>query len=362
VKFLFIITLIFISIFEITSCNFAHDGDEVYPTVTSKYSLCVINSDGSNFQEFGENYSSQYLFLVQNDEKLILLNNDKLRIIDFASLNTINEIPLNFYSIIHADISQDYKYLVLSATTNTNMDIYLLNLTDFEITNLTNSPDQIENHPSFSHNNKIILYTTSPTQSVYGNQTISTYDLVKKQSDVILQKPNHTDIWNIFNYPKFDLLDSNIYYIKHSLNQGIFDSLFEFSIKHSSYKLLYSNLSHLGPMKISNNAGRAIFITNDYPNQLISLDLINYQANSITALPEWGFDYSISNGTTDVAYVITICKNKLDNQTVNKYTDYELWIANTNGSNKKFLSNGIKPTFTSDGSKIIFYKITHQIY
>lgn len=358
----FIITLIFITIFEITSCKFVADGVEVYPTVTSKYSLCVSNSDGSNFQELGENYSSQYLFLTQNDEKIILLNNDKLRIIEFSSLNIINEIPLNFYSIIHADISQDYKYLVLSATTNTNMDIYLLNLTDFEITNLTNSPDQIENHPSFSHNNTRILYTTTPTQFGHGNQTISVYDLVNKQSYVILQKPDHKDIWNIFNYPKFDLLDSNIYYIKHSLNQGIIDSLFEFSIKHSSYKLLYSNLSHLGPMKISNNARRTIFVTNEYPNQLISLDLINYQANSIAALPEWGFDYSLSNGTAEVAYVITKRKNKLDNQTVNEYTDYELWIANTNGSNQKLLSNGIKPIFTNDGSKIIFYKIVHQIY
>jgi len=344
------------------SCNNLDNGIEGFPSVSTKYNLCVTKVDGSGFQDLGESYPAKFMFFIQNDTKLLLLNNDKLRIIDLTNFNNVKEISLNFTNIVQAEISPNQEYLALSAATNTNMDIHLINLSNNEILNLTNTPGQVENYPSFSHDNATIIYATYPEEAGITDQTISVYDLPNKRSEVLIKKPDPKDVWTpIFNYPQFGQGDSLIYYINHTLNAGIFDSLFAFSIKDSGSKFLYSNLSYLGPMKVSSNSETAIFITNDYPNHLISFDLDNDQAKYIDDLPEWDFDYSISKDGSKLAYVITVQKNKLDNQTVNQYYDYELWITNNNGTDNKLLSNGIKPIFSSDGSEIAFYKTTNQI-
>ena len=359
----FKILLIIIVICSISSCYIKEDGVEGYPSVNSVYSLCISNIDGSYFQESKVDYISKYLFIIQNDERILSLNNDRLQMIDLSNMNIIQDVKLNFYSIIHAEISPNKKYLVVSATTDVNMDLYLIDLTNYEISNLTHTPNQIENYPSFSHDSSEVVYTTSPTESGNGDQTISIYDIKSKQSKVILKRPDRKDMWTpFFNYPKFDDSDSNIYFINNNVNMGILDTLCIYSIKDSSNISLYGNLSYFGPLKISSNSERVAAITNDYPNHLISKNLKDLQASYIDELPQNDFEYSFSKGGTKLAYVVMKQKNKFENQTVNEFFDYELWVSNSDGTDKKLLSNGIEPIFSDDGSKVVFYKITYQIY
>ena len=116
----FKILLIIIVICSISSCYIKEDGVEGYPSVNSVYSLCISNIDGSYFQESKVNYISKYLFIIQNDERILSLNNDRLQMIDLSNMNIIQDVKLNFYSIIHAEISPNKKYLVVSATTGDN--------------------------------------------------------------------------------------------------------------------------------------------------------------------------------------------------------------------------------------------------
>ena len=90
----------------------------------------------------------------------------------------------------------------------------------------------------------------------------------------------------------------------------LFDSLFVYSIYSATRQLLYTNIYSLGLMKISDNRERAVLINNEYPRHLISLDLTTLNANDITELPEWHWDYNISRNGTKLTYTKKIEKRK----------------------------------------------------
>jgi Tol biopolymer transport system component len=156
------ILLYSILLLSIVSCNdLIYSPDENYPDFTSW--LSVINSDLTNFKKcFEVTYNYTDLigvknFLITPDESYVILN---------RGLNGIWRYNINGTNPLKLSDSLWVRETQLAISSNGLMiaftargDIYRVNINGSSLMQLTNTPNDYEDHPDFSHNDNKIIYT-----------------------------------------------------------------------------------------------------------------------------------------------------------------------------------------------------------
>lgn len=366
-KTLLIIILNFLFLF-IMNCDFMSCGcdQNSYSYVSQSANLCTINADGRKLVELNYNNYTNFVFIVNDDTELIILDEELLQIIDLGSLKLKREIELNFKAIRAAEISKDEKYIIIStAVDHYYEDLFLLNLIDFSYKNITNTPKLFDQHPSFSHNSEKIIYTSFPMWSDQDRSThsMSIYNIINSSYKTVMTKPKREDLGHSMEHfisPKFGIEDTTIYYIKHQLSKGIYDTLFTCSENGRNNKPLAGNLYYLSGMKISNNCKTIICVDNNHPKQLLSIDTKTLNVNKIAEFSQFPYEFSISKDGTKISYTTQTTQNYLDGEQVEQFFEYKLWIFDSIENTRIHPARGKNPNFSINGSKIVFYKIEYS--
>lgn len=333
------------------SCS-VPDGNEYY--AVEKYPLCLIQSDGTNYSELSEDgYGGATLWFILDDTKILIIWADDIYHFDINSqeLKFILNVP--FTALRSPTLSPDRSSVIFVASDQNGEDLYKVDINGSNLKNLTNSPGTYERFPSFSEDGKKIIFTTF---SDFADQTISYYDLEKESVFQIISHPDDHRVINwiiYFWYPVFGDNDNIIYYIKPTENVSVSgDSLFYYDSSYKIRKLLDSQASFTGRLFMSANRERLIYLKHGEPCALAAIDSHGGNSNILDNYVFNDCEYEISQSGDKVLYWYSNTENY----------EKQLFIVNSDGSNKINLASGKNASFSLDGEKIVFTGYKKIVY
>lgn len=338
------LTFLLFLIILVLKCDLPNDSVPEYDII-EKYPLCLIDSDGRNYQVLRDDgYAGALLHFLDDDKIFIMWTNSIYHYnIKTSELKFIKHLPTS--EIMYRTISPNGQYLAFVGYEKGQTDLYVVNLYGNNLKNLTNSPSTIERWPSFSLDGSKIIFTTS---SDYDDQTISFYDF---KTDTVLKILSHFDTHTKINpiiyyyYPCFGENDSQIYFIKRNTDtKAIGDTLFQYDMNTNTYNIIDTGV--IGKLIISDFKNRLVYFKSGNPCAVTIVDPDGNNKRILDNEVSYDCEYTISKDGKKIIY--------WDPYYYGDHRDYPLFIINHDGSNKKKLASGSNAYFSDDSKRIVF--------
>lgn len=323
-------------------CSIPNNSDESYPTPILEYSLDIIDSDGKEHMRLAPFWDMlEKIFWVKNDSLILVHKSYSLKIYDLH-VNEIKEINLEGV-IIDVNISPDRENAIFSCRSDNGSELYLLDFNDFNVVQVTNSPQIVETDVAFSHDGRSVICAAVQNLDNLQISSIQIVNLENRTQNAVLQGDDKNFKSAQFRHPHFGPQNKSIYFIRvyQNLNIKFFQSLYNIDVETPVPAIVDSIASTLSPISTS-QIGEIIAYLSGY--NIIVLDT---EKNTRADLGWFSFP-SLFRLSHD-GMKLTVGHSGIE--------DGYIYSMNSDGSNKIKLARGNNPCFSMNGQKILFWGI-----
>lgn len=332
-----IILIVFLFLAMLACEEVVNESEVYYDEVEN---LALINSDGTDFHVIGKSYGYREKYFVNNDSQ-ILIKTYKAFVLMNLDGSIVKRIPIDM-EMRRSCISHDRSTIAFVGTNSEGQEIYLMKYDGTNLRKITHSPTVQKRFPSFSFDDKRIVYATRDKRF----PTIEIVDIATGEVSLIRRDtiPTYKSIvphW----YLCFSRDDKYVFYIyEYWDNSRYREDLRAIYLENRNLKILEKNVSILGNIVVSTSSNKIIFMSAD---PLLHLFVLDYDSMN-----------KIDLGEAPVGTLIDISDDgsKIVYGNESSYYDDEIVKINIDGTGRKILSEGGWPVFSSDASKVLFLK------
>lgn len=197
----------------LTLSNCSNPVDDWPNRPEESYPLCMMNSDGSDYQVIQNNITVSCMAIDNAKAQIMVLDGNEMKFFNYEG-DITHEYDINLDGITDPVFSFNQKFLLCMASdkNSKNKDLYLIPTDGSDLRKLTDSPNVAERYPSFSHQGDKIVYTTLSVPD-YKFSTIEIMELAGGDTTVMHSFENHLEphvSYNPFWYPVFSFDDRKV--------------------------------------------------------------------------------------------------------------------------------------------------------
>ncbi len=311
--------------------------------------LVIINADGSNKRVLiNEHYGSTEKYFVNNDSQILVKRYD-----DFVLLNLDGSVAKNIptrMQMRRSCVSFDRSKVAFIGTDKDNkQELYLMDYDGDNLGAITATPNRQKRFPNFSRDGNRLLYTTMGE----GSGAINIVDVSSGQVTILVQdsgsgRRSAIPYWS----PIFSNDDASVFFIYDYWNDeraGYQKALCSIDTSGSDLKVVENDVSGLGNIRTASNYDKIFFVGYGSSLHLFTSD---YDGLNKSDLGETPLNTFIDLSLNDEKLVFG----------PEESNEADIVIVNIDGSGKTILSEGVSPTISTDGSKVLFVKKAYQEY